>query len=154
MKNQYMHVERVVQSVMKGHRGGITGLAHDMGKSPQMMVNKSNPNNEQNYMSVAELCQVIDLTGGVEIVDVLAGIIGRTTVAIPDGGELNHDALMRHATMVSQRSGELAGAVLHAQSPESDGGTAITERERKEIETSAEALIRAGVQTLMATNNR
>ncbi|MBP6861369.1 MAG: phage regulatory CII family protein [Neisseriaceae bacterium] len=153
MKNQYMHVERVVQSVMKGHRGGITGLANDMGKSPQMMVNKSNPNNEQNYLSLADVCQVIVLTGGVEIVDVLAGLIGRTTVAIPDG-ELNHDALMRHATMVSQKSGELSGAVLHAQSPESEGGTAITESERKDVEAAANALIRAGVQVRMALNNR
>lgn len=61
--------------------GGITGLAHDLGKNPTVVANKLNPNNLGSEPTCRDFLQVIDQISAKRTVNAVAMLAG--SVAVP-----------------------------------------------------------------------
>lgn len=129
---RYLHVTAAAQSIAKGFHNGITGLANTMGKSPIILANKLNPNNETNVLSLEEAAQITELTHQPAIVDAMAALIGRTTVELPSS-DLCIKELSRQFCHLAKECGDVGQEITNSEQPDSEWGEQISPNERKRI---------------------
>ncbi|WP_148715029.1 phage regulatory CII family protein [Chitinolyticbacter meiyuanensis] len=145
--SQYKHVVAAAQLLAKRYHNGITGLAADMGKSPIILMNKLNPNNESNQLSLEEAAEITDRTQSSSVADALAALCGRVTVALPVAS-MGFLELSREFCRLTQECGEVGREIANAQAPESEWGERISPAERRRIEQELRELLSVGAALL------
>jgi hypothetical protein len=60
------------------HGYGLPKLARKLGKSEQVFRNRLNPNDEANGLRLAEFVAILDVTGNMTPLEILAGMFGHT----------------------------------------------------------------------------
>ncbi len=134
MSKKYQHITIVVQRSAKSFHDGIKGISGAMGKSPIILANKLNPACENNYLTLEEAAEIIELTRDPAPIDALAALLNRTTVPLPEG-EPEIKELLTEYVRLTQESGVLGKKILDAKDPDSDWGEQISPTENKALLT-------------------
>jgi len=77
-------LKQAVYDVVKGFKGGVTGLAKRLGTNAGTLQNKVNRNNEHLYVHVSELRQITLITQDFRALDQLNIDCGRISVPLPE----------------------------------------------------------------------
>lgn len=75
------NLEWAIQQTVHSKRGLSKQIADLLGTSQHVVLNKANPDNELNHFHVAQVQQIMELTGDVRILEELAHELGYSIVA-------------------------------------------------------------------------
>ena len=125
-----------IHQAAKGARGGISGLARRMGKTPQVLINKLQPWDDTHMPHIGELVAIIEDTGDLAPLEALASLFGARIVTT------THETARSTASAVIHAVAEHGDVVRAVEEALEDGEITEVERHRmlKEIGESRHAL--------------
>ena len=89
-----MNVNDAIYATVHDYQGGAPALAARLQMRTQVLINKTNPNNDTHFMRVDEAGKIMTFTGDLRILDALAQEQGCTVVAMPPVADVGNDELM------------------------------------------------------------
>lgn len=130
------------------YKFGVEKLADMMGKSPGVLYNKCNLNdNESNHNKplLSEAVLVTNLTGNMLIVKEICRVTGMVAMELPNLSNLSTDALLMHLTRIEEESGDFYRSLhsaLKSNNITQKGFTQIEREGHEWIEAILESLAR------------
>jgi hypothetical protein len=129
------------------YKFGVEKLADMMGKSPGVLYNKCNLNDNESYHNkplLAEGVLVTNLTGNMLIVKEMCRATGMVAMELPILSNLSTDALMMHLIRLEEEGGEFYRSLHGALKSNND----ITQKGFTQIEREAHEWIAAILESL------
>lgn len=156
MHSKFRYISNLVQKSVSAYYDGAHGFTRDMlGREPtanevQITRNRATPTNDRNVFSVEMLCHLLENSNPVDIKDsleALCQLAGFTAVKLPEG-EFTQKELLAHVAVISGKDGKVAGTVLSAYCPDSEGGSDVVLNELNDIERALRDSINANMAAL------
>ncbi len=136
----YNNILALAQKSAKDYRGGITSLAMTMEKSPIVLANKLNPNNDNHILSLIEFAEIIELTQDTKTLNALAALISYTTVPLPEAQNITTGELLERFVATNKQCALLGEQIIQARDPQSEAGQQISKKELAVILSEADKL--------------
>lgn len=135
-----MNILDVIYKAAHNYKGGIPALAVRMGKSPNVLQNKVNPNCETHHTTAEEAAQIADLADCDEIAKAFAARRNMVCIKVPQFDGLSDMEMLDLMLSLRREEGEWAAAIQKAFSDGSINSAEFDRIEKEFIEYQAAGL--------------